>query len=88
MRRLCLVPISMGIMGALQSPETEITTEDGEGDEEANNSSGGDRQGGDRQNRVGEDRQDGDRQDDESEGNSRATRRHRLGGGGKAGVLT
>jgi hypothetical protein len=45
-------------------------------------------QGGDRQNRVGKDRQDGDRQDDESEGNSRATRRQRLGGGGKAGVLT
>jgi hypothetical protein len=68
--------------------ETEMATED-EGDEEANNSSSGDRQGGDRQHRVGGDRQDGDRQDGESEGNSRATRRQRLvGGGGKAGVLT
>jgi hypothetical protein len=57
----------MGIMGALQSPETEITTEDGEGDEEANNSSGGDRQGGDGHHRVG-----GDRQDGESEGRNRA----------------
>jgi hypothetical protein len=37
---------------------------------------------------MGEDRQDGDRQGDESEGNSRAASRHRLGGGGKAGVLT
>ena len=63
-----------------------MVTED-EGDEEATNSSSGDRQGGDRQNRVGGDRQDGDRQDDESEGNSRATRRQRLDGGGKAGVL-
>jgi hypothetical protein len=66
--------------------ETQVVTED-EGDEEANSSSG-DRQGGDRQHRVGGDRQDGDRQDGESEGNSRATRRQRLGGGGKAGVLT
>jgi hypothetical protein len=67
--------------------ETQMVTED-EGDEGANGSSSGDRQGGDRQNRVGEDGQDGDRQGDESEGNSRATRRQRLGGGGKAGVLT
>jgi hypothetical protein len=64
-----------------------MVTED-EGDEEANSSSSGDRQGGDRQNRVGGDTQDGDRQDDESEGNSRATRRQRLGSGGGAGVLT
>jgi hypothetical protein len=67
--------------------ETEIATED-EGDEEANNSSSGDRQGGDRQHKVGGDRQDGDRQDGETEGNRRATRRQRLGGGGEAGVLT
>jgi hypothetical protein len=68
--------------------ETQIVTED-EGDEGANgSSSSGDRPGGDRQNRVSEDRQDRDRQGDESEGNSRATRRQRLGGGGKAGVLT
>jgi hypothetical protein len=58
-----------------------------EGDDEVNSSSG-DRQGGDRQNRVGGDRQDGDRPDGESEGDSRATRRQRLGGGGEAGVLT
>jgi hypothetical protein len=39
---------------------------------------------------VGGDRRDGDRhrQDGESGGNSRATRRQRLGGGGEAGVLT
>jgi hypothetical protein len=37
---------------------------------------------------MGEGRQDGDRQGGESEGNSRATSRQRLGGGGKAGVLT
>jgi hypothetical protein len=38
---------------------------------------------------VGGDRQDGDRQDGELEGNDRATRRQRLGGGGgEAGVLT
>jgi hypothetical protein len=43
---------------------------------------------GDRQNVMGLDRQDGDRQGGESEGNSRATSRQRLGGGGKAGVLT
>jgi hypothetical protein len=67
--------------------ETQVVTED-EGDEEANGSSSGDSQGGDRQNRVGEDRQDGDRQGDESERNSRATRRQRLGGGGKPGILT
>jgi hypothetical protein len=58
-----------------------MVTED-EGDKGANGSSSGDRQGGDRQTRVGEDGQDGDRQGDESEGNSRATRRQRLGGGG------
>jgi hypothetical protein len=73
--------------GGSEEAETRMATED-EGDEEANNSSGGDRQGGDRQHRVGGDRQDGDRQGDDSEGNSRATRRQRLGGGGKAGVLT
>ena len=67
--------------------ETQMVTE-GEDDEGANSSGSGDRQGGDRQNRVGEYSQDGDRQDDESEGNSRATRRQRLGGGGEAGVLT
>jgi hypothetical protein len=68
--------------------ETQVVTED-EGDEEANgSSSSGDSQGGDRQNRVGEDRQDGDRQGGDSEGNSRATRRQRLGGGGKPGILT
>jgi hypothetical protein len=37
---------------------------------------------------MGEEGQDGDRQGGESEGNSRATSRQRLGGGGKAGVLT
>ena len=62
--------------------ETEMATED-EGDEEANSNSSGDRVGGDGQNRVGGDRQDGDRQDDESKGNSRATRRQRLGAEGK-----
>jgi hypothetical protein len=35
-----------------------VTEDEGEG--EANNSSSGDRQGGDRQNRVSKDRQDGD----------------------------
>jgi hypothetical protein len=69
--------------------ETQMVTED-EGDEGANgSSSSGDSQGGDRQNRVGEDGQDGDmRQGDDSEGNSRATRRQRLGGGGKPRILT
>jgi hypothetical protein len=43
--------------------ETQMATED-EGDEGANGSSSGDRQGGDEQNRVGEDGQDGDRQDE------------------------
>jgi hypothetical protein len=60
-----------------------MVTED-EGDEGANGSSSGDRQGGDRQNRVGEDGEHGNRQSDESERNSRATRRERLGGGGRA----
>jgi hypothetical protein len=56
-----------------------------EGDDEATSSSG-DRQGGDKQNIVGGDRQDGDmhRQDGESEENSWATRRQRLGDGGIA----
>jgi hypothetical protein len=55
----------------------------------ANGSSSGDRQGGDRQNlEWAKIEQDADRQDDELEGNSRATRRQRLGGGGKAGILT
>ena len=67
--------------------ETQVATED-EDDEGAIGSDSGNRQGSDRHNRVGEDRQDGDIQGDESEGNSRATRRQRLGGGGKAGVLT
>jgi hypothetical protein len=50
----------------------EMVTED-KGDEEANSNSSGDRV-------------DGDRQDDESEGNSRATRRQRLKtAGGKQG---
>jgi hypothetical protein len=65
-----------------------MVTED-EGDEGTNGSSSGDSQGGDRQHRVGEDDgQDGDRQGDDSEGNSRATRRQLLGGGGKPGILT
>ena len=64
-----------------------MATED-EVDEGTIGSDSGNRQGSDRHNRVGKDRQDGDRQDDESEGNSRATRRQRLGGGGEAGVLT
>ena len=67
--------------------ETQVATED-EDDEGAIGSDSGNRQGSDRHNRVGEDRQDGDTQGGESEGNSRATRRQRLGGGGKAGVLT
>jgi hypothetical protein len=36
----------------VKKQNTEVATED-QGDEEANNSSGGDRQGGDRQHRVG-----------------------------------
>ena len=64
--------------GGSEEAETGMATED-EGDEGANGSSSGDRQGGDRQNRVGEDRQDGDRQaGGESEGNSRAASRQRL----------
>ena len=59
-----------------------------EGDERTSGSSSGDRQGGDRQSGMGVEGQDGDRQGGESEGNSRATSRQRLGGGGKAGVLT
>jgi hypothetical protein len=43
-----------------------MVTED-EGDEGANGSSSGDRQGGDRQKRVGEDGEDGDIQGGESE---------------------
>jgi hypothetical protein len=66
---------------------TGMVIED-ESDEGASGSSSGDRQGGDRQNGMGVEGQDGDRQGGESEGNSRATSRQRLGGGGKAGVLT
>jgi hypothetical protein len=58
----------------------EIEDEDDEG---ASDSGSGGRQSG-----VAVDRQDGDRQGGDSEGNSRATSRQRLGGGGKAGVLT
>jgi hypothetical protein len=46
--------------GGSEEAETGMATED-EGDEGANGSSSGDRQGGVRQNRVGEDRQDGGR---------------------------
>ena len=56
---------------------------EGEDDEGASGSGSGDRQSG-----VDLDRQDEDRQGGDSEGNSRATSRQRLGGGGKAGVLT
>ena len=61
-----------------------------EGDEGTSDSSSGDRQGGDRQDGMGMgvEGQDRDRQGGESDGNSRATSRQRLGGGGKAGVLT
>ena len=62
--------------------ETGMEVED-EGDEGASDSGSGGRQSG-----VDVDRQDGDRQGGDSEGNSRATSRQRLGGGGKAGVLT
>jgi hypothetical protein len=58
----------------------EIEDEDDEG---ASDSGSGGRQSG-----IDFDRQDGHRQGGESEGNSRATSRQRLGGGGKAGVLT
>ena len=68
--------------------ETGMVIEDDEGDEGTSGSSSSDRQGGDRQNGMGVEGQDGDRQGGESEGNSRATSRQRLGGGGKAGVLT
>jgi hypothetical protein len=60
----------------------EIEDEDDEG---ASDSGSGDIY---RQSGVDVDRQDGDRQGGDSEGNSRATSRQRLGGGGKAGVLT
>jgi hypothetical protein len=53
----------------------EIEDEDDEG---ASGSGGGDRQSG----------VDLDRQGCDSEGSSRAASRQRLGGGGKAGVLT
>jgi len=62
--------------------ETGMEIED-EDDEGASDSGSGGRQSG-----VDVDRQDGDRQGGDSEGNSRATSRQRLGGGGKAGVLT
>ena len=62
--------------------ETGMVIED-EDDEGASDSGSGDRQSG-----IDLDRQDGDRQGGDSEGNSRATSRQRLGGGGKAGVLT
>jgi hypothetical protein len=57
--------------------ETGKETED-EDDEGASDSGGGGGQSG----------IDSDRQGGESDGNSRATSRQRLGGGGKAGVLT
>jgi hypothetical protein len=66
------------------SGEAETGMEiEGEDDEGASGSGSGDRQSG-----VDLDRQDEDRQGGDSEGNSRATSRQRLGGGGKAGVLT
>jgi hypothetical protein len=61
--------------------ETGMVIEDKD-DEGASGSGSGDRQSG-----MDLGRQDGDRRG-ESEGNSRATSRQRLGGGGKAGVLT
>jgi hypothetical protein len=70
--------------------ETGMVIED-EGDEGANGSSSGDtryRAVIDGIEWMGEDRQDGDRQGGELEGNSRATSRQWLGGGGKEGVLT
>ena len=66
------------------SGEAETGMEiEGEDDEGASGSGSGDRQSG-----VDLDRQDEDRQGGDSEGNSRAPSRQRLGGGGKAGVLT
>jgi hypothetical protein len=62
--------------------ETGMETED-EDDEGASDSGGGGRKSG-----IDLDRQDRGRQGGESDGNSRAASRQRLGGGGKAGVLT
>jgi hypothetical protein len=62
--------------------ETGMETED-EDDEGASDSGGGGRRSG-----IDLESPDEGRQDGESEGNGRAACRQRLGGGGKAGVLT
>ena len=82
-----LLELKRGGLGGLNASPWGVNTTtcqiEDEDDEWASGSGSGDRQSG-----VDLDRQDEDRQGGDSEGNSRATSRQRLGGGGKAGVLT